>query len=179
MTATRIPHSYWLLEGQLLAGEYPGAFDDEEAKRRLAAILDKGIRSFIDLTEPVDPLQPYEDLLMELAGDLGIVVIYRRISIRDMWIPTAQVMSEILGTIEEEMAAGRPVYVHCWGGIGRTGTVAGCWLVEQGYSCDDALERITQLRVRLPDGWMASPQTREQTSFVRGWRRRANTDYTD
>ena len=27
---------------------------------------------------------------------------------------------------------GRKVYVHCWGGVGRTGTVVGCYLVRQG-----------------------------------------------
>ena len=28
--------------------------------------------------------------------------------------------------------AGRRVYVHCRAGIGRTGTVIGCYLAEQG-----------------------------------------------
>jgi hypothetical protein len=172
MTKTPIPDSYWLIEGQLLAGEYPSDADDDAAKRKLEAVLNSGIRSFIDLTETHDPLEPYDGLLAEVARDLGVDVTYRRIPIQDMGIPTPDVMTEILGTIESEIAAGRPVYVHCWGGIGRTGTVAGCWLVEQGHSCDEALARITELRLPTPDGWKDSPQTHEQKSFVRGWRRR-------
>jgi len=61
------------------------------------------------------------------------------------------------------------VYVHCWGGIGRTGTVAGCWLIEQGHSCDEAFARIKELRAPTPDGQIESPQTAAQRAFVRGW----------
>lgn len=32
----------------------------------------------------------------------------------------------ILDAIDARLEAGKSVYVHCWGGIGRTDTVAGC-----------------------------------------------------
>lgn len=165
-----IDDSYWLIEGHLMAGEYPGAPTDEEARPKLAGLLDIGIRSFIDLTEVTDPLEPYEDLLQEIASSKGIDVVYKRIPIRDMSIPTKQRMTRILHRINSEMAAGRPVYFHCWGGIGRTGTVSGCWLVQEGHDCDDALAQIKKLREPTPDHWKDSPQTEEQVAFVRGWR---------
>lgn len=168
---TPIPDSYWLIEGQLLAGEYPGHADPDEARAKLGRLLDAGIRSFVDLTERSDPLVPYEPLLQEVAAARGIDVRYRRLPIRDMSIPTEERMTEILEAIESEMAAGRPVYFHCWGGIGRTGTVAGCWFVGQGSGCDEALERIRQLRRPTPGGWQDSPQTDAQRDFVRRWRR--------
>ena len=31
------------------------------------------------------------------------------------------------------------MYLHCWGGVGRTGTVVGCWLVRHGRTGDEAL----------------------------------------
>lgn len=167
-----IPDSYWLIEGQLLAGEYPGAPDDDEARLKLEALLAAGIRSFIDLTELADARFPYETILTEIAREMGIDIRYERHPIRDMWIPPTDVMADILATIREEIAAGRPVYFHCWGGIGRTGTVAGCWLVGQGHSCDEALDRIRELRAGTPDGWMQSPQTDLQREFVRSWRRK-------
>ena len=172
MTDTPIPDSYWLLEDRLLAGEYPGASDENRARRKIEAILKAGIRSFIDLTETVDPLEPYEPILHERAASMGLEVSYRRMPIRDMSIPTMELMDEILSTIETDIGEGRPVYFHCWGGIGRTGTVAGCWLVQQGPTCEDALKRLRELRATTPDRSMESPQTEAQRAFVRGWRSR-------
>ena len=55
-------------------------------------------------------------------------------------------MRAILDLIESAIDAGAPVYVHCWGGIGRTGTVVCCWLVERGLSGEQALVEIALLR---------------------------------
>ena len=54
--------------------------------------------------------------------------------IEDLSVPTLADMERILGAIDDELAAGRAVYLHCWGGIGRTGTVVGCYLVRQGLT---------------------------------------------
>ncbi|MEI2640237.1 MAG: protein-tyrosine phosphatase family protein [Microthrixaceae bacterium] len=59
------------------------------------------------------------------------------------------------------------VYIHCWGGIGRTGTVAGCLLVDSGMSADEALGRITELRSVTKKSNMAAPQTHEQIEVIR------------
>ena len=170
MPTTPIADSYWLIDGQLLAGEYPGSLDDADAARKIRGLLEIGIRSFIDLTEVADPLEPYEPILREVAGELGLDVRYQRLAIPDMGIPTVDLMTTILETIRSELEAGRPVYFHCWGGIGRTGTVAGCWLIEQGYSCDEGLARLKALRDPTPDGWKESTQTKEQKAFVKAWR---------
>ena len=63
---------------------------------------------------------------------------------------------------------GDPVYVHCYGGIGRTGTVVGCWLIEQGAAGDDPIATIAELRANIRFR-RPSPETREQVAFVRGW----------
>ena len=174
-----IRSSYWLLDGQLLAGEYPGSFKPAETRRRLEAILDAGIRSFVDLTFASEGLQPYEPVLKQLAEEKQIDVVYHRFSIRDADVPTATLMQEVLSTIRDELGAGRPVYFHCWGGIGRTGTVAGCWLVEDGYTCDDALSRIAELRTGTPDSYTRSPETDAQGTFVRNWQSDAPSDAAD
>ena len=54
------PNTYWVIPGKLLAGEYPGARNPEEARSRLRKFLAAGIRHFIDLTE-VGELTPYAD----------------------------------------------------------------------------------------------------------------------
>ena len=173
MQETRSDHlrnSYWLVEGEFLAGGYPSSPNRATARKKLQAFVDAGIRSFIDLTQPHE-LTPYDDVLEEIAAEKGIDISYARISIRDLDVPTPDVMETVLAKIREETSAGRPVYIHCWGGIGRTGTVVGCWLVEQGHAGDEAFERIKTLRARTSEAWQRSPETEVQRKFVREWRR--------
>ena len=87
--------------------------------------LDAGIDCFIDLTE-VGELEPYEDRLYAEAAARGRKVEYLRFPIRDVSVrQSPDKMREILDTIDA-LSAKRIVYVHCWGGVGRTGTVIGC-----------------------------------------------------
>ena len=74
---------------------------------------------------------------------------------------------------------GHTVFVHCWGGIGRTGTVVGCYLVRKGASGDDALEQVSTLYGTMSPEKVRrhprSPQTEPQTEFVRGWKEPARS----
>ena len=61
--------------------------------------------------------------------------------------------------------------MHCRGGIGRTGTTVGCYLVRHGFGGDEALENVNRL-FRFSERSMESsfsPETREQMNFVRDW----------
>lgn len=166
-----IADSYWVAPGLLLAGEYPGARETDDALRKLGTLLDAGIREFVDLTQPGEyGLQPYWPLVQELAGNRGITVTHRYLSIPDMGTPSDSHMLKILDTIDTALASQRPVYVHCFGGIGRTGTVVGCYLVRHGATAEAALAQIEQSRRGTPDGYRQSPETVEQRRFVRAWR---------
>jgi ADP-ribosylglycohydrolase/protein-tyrosine phosphatase len=160
-----IPDSYWVLRGRLLAGEYPGAADPGRARHKLERFLDAGIRTFIDLTEPGE-LHPYEGVIADLARERGLDCRHLRFPIRDLGVPDANLLGRVLDAIDEEIAAGRPAYVHCWGGIGRTGTIVGCWLVAQGAQPEEAIRRIAALREGTPDGWRPSPETHEQRRVI-------------
>lgn len=159
--AVPIPESYWVDE-RLLAGEYPRTLDEAESRAKVARLHDAGVTSFVDLTEEGE-LLPYRELLAE-----GIRV--KRLPIRDLDCPSASEMRAILDTIDEELARGETVYVHCWGGRGRTGTVVGCWLVRYGLTGEDALARIAELR-QTPDALAGrhAPETGAQRRMVRGW----------
>ena len=164
-----IPGSYWLIDGVLLAGEYPAPSHEKANLERLANFLDAGIRTFIDLTEEDEPLPKYDTLLRTLAAERGIDVRHVRHAVEDRGLPRERKqMKRILATIREEIDAGRPVYVHCWAGIGRTGTVIGCWLVESGLAGKAALEKIAELRATCV-GQTRSPETDAQCRYVREW----------
>ena len=165
-----IPNSYWLPGTRILAGEYPGARDARATSARLELFLDAGITSFIDLTRPGE-LAPYEPSLREMAAGRGLEVHYQRLPITDFSVPTPEFMHRILDLIEAEHAAGRTVYVHCWGGVGRTGTVVGCHLVRSGLDGKAALARLAELwrTVEKCDWCPDSPESDEQRAFVLDW----------
>ena len=57
---------YWVVPGKLLAGEYPGHWEEDKAKAKLARLTDAGVSVFIDLTNPDTTdghLKPYSYLL--------------------------------------------------------------------------------------------------------------------
>ena len=165
-----ISDSYWLKPGQLLAGEYPRSVAEGASRLKLGRLLAAGVTFFLDLTEPGESgLKPYAALLRQEAAARGQTVAHRRMSIPDMDVPWPAHMERILAVIDEQIAAGEVVYVHCFGGIGRTGTVAGCYLVRHGLSGDEALARIAELRAATPDGARQSPETAAQRQMVLAW----------
>ncbi len=167
-------NSYWVIEGRLAAGEYPGDRESARAARVLGSLLSQGIDHFIDLTEPRDGLEPYAQMAEGLAGAFGLSTGWTRHPIRDRGIPrTRAQMIAILDEIDAALGEGKGVYVHCWGGVGRTGTVVGCWLVRHGSSGDDALRRVDRWwrsmeKAVLYWDW-DSPETPAQKEFVRSW----------
>lgn len=171
-----IPNSYQLLDGRLIAGEYPGDRDEMPARVKLSALLDAGVTTFVDLTEPHE-LEPYEPVVVQLARARGTAVTYARHSIRDVSVPTApSVMGEILDAIDSALDTGGAVYVHCWGGVGRTGTVVGCHLVRRGMTGDEALARVAELfkNMQKYPRRRRSPETDEQEAYVRSWTERSS-----
>ncbi|MEZ5275465.1 MAG: hypothetical protein R3F07_03680 [Opitutaceae bacterium] len=168
-------HSWWVTD-TLLAGPYPGDVDESTAERNLKSILDRGVTVFVNLQEPTEtgmgnePFPDYRPVVRRLNHGSESEPIFHRFPIRDMGVPSAETVGEALDRIDEAHGAGRGVYIHCWGGHGRTGTIVGCWMVRHGLSAEQALARIIELR-RHDDylRWMESPQTRAQANVIRSW----------
>ena len=157
--------------GRFLAGEYPGSFDAETARTRLDAFLRAGLRTFIDLTQSHE-LMSYESVLAERAALQKVDTAYQRFPIRDHGVPSVGTMMHILDAIDRALDSGRNIYVHCWGGIGRTGVAVGCYLVRRGQTNQQALAQVNRLFKTRPVNlsFPTSPETEEQVRFLLNWR---------
>lgn len=163
---------HYQVEPFLFAGEYPFLWDPVPGRRLLEFLVDRGIRTFIDLTTEWDGLEPYEPVLKEIGAVESLALRRSAHPIPDMSIPdNPAVMHRILAEIRQEIATRRGVYVHCWGGIGRTGTVIGAWFREQGLGADEALAKVQRLYSSMPKVAVhpRSPQTVAQRHYVSMW----------
>ena len=165
--------SYWVVPGLLLAGAYPGAKDAEERRAKIQALLDAGIHTFINLMEEDETnydgqrFAPYDDLAREFCPDVAC----HRYPIVDLSVPSRAEMEAILAAIDASLAAKRPTYVHCWGGVGRTGTVIGCWLLRHPLAEPATVLKVL-MNLRQQDRERRnrmSPETAEQQRFVKQW----------
>lgn len=165
-----IIESYWVEENRLLAGEYPGSYDPQNTYRRLDAFLDAGINIFLDLTQSHE-LAPYESVLKERAQRWGVQASYQRFAIRDHGIPSAETMAMILNSMDQVIHDKGCIYVHCWGGVGRTGVVVACYLIRHGFTNEESLARVNHLYKTRPNNpfFPHSPENREQVEFVLNW----------
>lgn len=160
-----------------MAGCYPGDRDPAEAQQKLAGLVRCGVGVVVDLmhADEVDhagqPFVDYRHALAEAARGAGRGVRCERLPIRDMEVPTSAHMRRILDTIDAANAAGDVVYVHCWGGKGRTGTVVGCYLARHGVAVGQAaLVRLNELTRNVDYDFGPVPQTATQCDFVRDWK---------
>ena len=165
-----ILESYWVIPAHFLAGEHPAQADEELTRKRIDALLAAGFDMFIDLTTPNETL-PYRTTLLEEAKIYGVEAVHHRFPIGDFGLPTPEQMNSILEAIDEGLQAERKIYLHCLGGIGRTGTTVGCYLVRQGKTGAEALSQLSAWWRSVPKSryYPRSPETAAQADFVLRW----------
>ena len=101
---------------------------------------------------------------------------YHRFAIPDRCTPAShKLVSEVCTVLEDCQARGRKAAIHCRGGVGRTGTIVGCWLVQSGVAQDgkEALAFIERewRQVEKSKRFPRSPETGNQEEYVRSFRR--------
>jgi ADP-ribosyl-[dinitrogen reductase] hydrolase len=122
----------------------------------LDLVAKSGIRTIACLVEAHELTKWAIEGLPSAAAERGLELLHR--PIRDVSVPTLEAARGIVG----ELLARRPtpIMIHCIGGLGRTGVIAGCLLRALGVAPDDALRRLVAARGE------ECPQTEEQRRFV-------------
>lgn len=169
--------SYWVVQDRFLAGAYPGSPEAGQHRQRIEGLWNAGMRTFVNLMEESERnnagqlFTAYDDVLQELAAVSNQAAAHVRFAIRDLSVPTRAVMQSILDAVDESLKADRPVYLHCFGGVGRTGTVVCCWLLRHGFATQATVVSLLG-KLRQADqlaGQRAAPETSEQIRFVESW----------
>ena len=173
---TPFERSYWVVSGKLLAGYYPGDREPDTSRAKLQSLLDAGVRHMVNLVEeerldyygrPID----YPSQFAGLARDMGVSTTYSHNPVTDLGIPTREKMKSILNDIDAAIADGKTVYVHCLAGIGRTGSVVGCYLARHDIAVGQrSLDMISRLRANDPNAHVPSPESDIQRDLVRSWK---------
>lgn len=171
-----ILRNYPVIPNHLYAGEIPSSINDHEFQLKIQYLKELGITHIINLTEINEqnfkgiPLRKYMDYAEMQFSMSGMELNCFRFPIKDLDIPTITHMRTVINAINEAIHEGGKVYVHCWGGIGRTGTVIGCYLIEHGILLNhtavpfiEFLKRNTSIKNRQ------SPETPDQVNYILRW----------
>ena len=166
-----ISRSYWVVPGRFAAGAYPATPIKKPIKdqtKPITALINDGIDVFVNLTQ--DYPSGTDEHLNRYDEAAGSNIIIERFPIEDLSTPTSGEMNTILDAIDAHLDKNKNVYVHCWGGIGRTGTVVGCWMIRHRLAVsDEATQTIKELRQKDTARHRISPETEQQHDFVRNW----------
>jgi atypical dual specificity phosphatase len=143
------PHVFdWLLPDQLGACVNPGVSDQARAE-----LLAQRIGLLINLHERPDSA--------ELLEQLQATTIHMVVPNSDP--PTQDQLDRGVAAIDDALARGVRVTVHCGAGLGRTGTLLAAYLVSHGSAPDAA---IAQVRATRPGSIETDEQERAVHEFA-------------
>mmetsp|Transcript_7093 Transcript_7093/g.8180 ORF Transcript_7093/g.8180 Transcript_7093/m.8180 type:complete len:397 (-) Transcript_7093:465-1655(-) len=182
--------SNWVIKGRVMAGGYPCCLDDAENDKLLRMLLCRyGIDTFVCLQSEVNLNVPPEvwragkaprpyihdarniiaDLIKRKKTRPDRKVDFLHLPIPDGGITTDAAMAALSEDVIARVLKGERMYIHCWGGHGRTGTLVGIMLGRLYNLGAVAAIRLTQQYhdSRVNPQQMRSPATAMQRTQVK------------
>lgn len=154
----------------IFAGEYPGDKDEKECQLKVQDVFWwSKFKYFYDLTCEGE-LTPYAQYLKHDKHHF-------RFPIRDCDVPSdtypvARLCEEIIYRGKNGQYDCDCIYIHCWGGVGRTGTIVACLyaylLKGQGLSSDEIYTKTMQ---QLQESFSRCPKSKNRVSPENHWQR--------
>lgn len=150
---------------------YPGRVYRRDLDEDLGMLRAAGVVRLVLLVEDAELRRWSEPAIVKRAANAGVTVL--RHPMPDGQPPASIAeMRKILGEIRDGRREGN-VAVACMGGVGRTGTVAACALVEVGRSPAEAIATVRAVRhpsavetaaqERFVDAFAAAAQAADRT----------------
>lgn len=148
--------------GKKHIGLYAGAWN-RDLRADLQAIQAFGATALVTLMESdeLNRVAVPSGKLQDQISEFGLT--WHHLPIKDVSIPEVrfeEVWGETGTSLRKILRAGGKIVVHCLGGLGRTGTVAGRLLVELGDTPEIAIAKIRAARP-------GSIETTAQEEYVR------------
>jgi atypical dual specificity phosphatase len=125
----------WVQPSLLCFGEKPGRW--RAIEEDLDLLYRCGVRGIISLIE--------QETQIALYLKKGFIA--TNIPVVDFHAPSQAQIDECMKVISDLHALSKPVYLHCFAGVGRSGTMAAAWLIHGGKEPLDAIRTIRGLKL--------------------------------
>jgi protein-tyrosine phosphatase len=190
-----IAESNWVVPGKLIAGAFPGYVSDLETETSLIKILNSGVSKFVCMQEEYNIAVKEEEWRKNLHGRTSVVrpyfadvqrimenkaihptlstdvgnVTFEHCPIKDCSTIADEIVFNLAKDLVKAIHDGEVIYLHCWGGHGRTGIMV-CLMLHlmYGLTANETLKRCQFLHdIRKMPIIVSSPQTFTQKEQVR------------
>jgi len=123
----------------------PGRKDNSRLlEADIKTIKDDGITHVISLITNEELNRYGVDNLMSEYKNAGLIT--KHFPIIDQGISTIKDTSRLVDWINEELKKSANIMIHCVGGLGRTGLISACYLINQGMTAKEAIGEIRTVR---------------------------------